>query len=767
MAAPIVTSFGLQAGTTRTMYANWSWSKANTASYDFSWRYRTSDQIVNGLHIWFWGQQSNTTNMQSVYTAPENALEVCFCVKAIAQTHKVNNVDTVYWVEDWSKVSYYSFSANPPSMPPVPSPRISNYQMIIEMTGLPTDATHIELEIVQNNLYVYKKALVKIDVDYVIYTITVEMGSDFKARARSYKNGLYSNWTDYSNNLSTIPLAPQRITTCRANTSTSVYIEWTSALTATSYELEYTTKKSYFDNSSETTTISSIQNPRYEVTGLDSGSEYFFRVRSVNDNGSSGWSPIASVILGKNPSAPTTWSSTTSAIVGEPLTLYWVHNSEDGSRETLAELERYVDGVRSSTIIPNPGGPDDPITTRSYSVDTSVYSEGTVIQWRVRTAGITNTYGEWSVQRTVNIYARPSLNFRITDVNGASLDTITEFPFYAKALAGPNTQRPIGFHLSIKSNEQYETSDRIGNQQVISAGQEIYSQYFDIDTNLDISISAYDVDLEANISYTATCTVSMNSGLTAEESVLFTVSWTDDKFEPSAEIGIDTAAYTANIRPYCEDDLGSLISGIELSVYRREYDGSFVEIASRLPNTHNTYVTDPHPPLDFARYRIIATTLDTGSVSYYDLPGYPVQCKSIIIQWDESWSTFEVDPDDTANLIANPPYSGSLLKLDYNIDTSTSNDLDVEMVEYIGRSHPTSYYGTQVGEIATWSVDIPKTDQETVYSIRRLSKWTGNAYVREPMGSGYWANISISFSEKHLETHIPITMSLVRVEGGM
>jgi hypothetical protein len=61
---------------------------------------------------------------------------------------------------------------------------------------------------------------------------------------------------------------------------------------------------------------------------------------------------------------------------------------------------------------------------------------------------------------------------------------------------------------------------------------------------------------------------------------------------------------------------------------------------------------------------------------------------------------------------------------------------------------------------------IPKSDKETLYALRRLSNWMGNVYVREPSGSGYWANIKVSFSQKHRDLVIPVTLNVSRVEGG-
>ena len=64
-------------------------------------------------------------------------------------------------------------------------------------------------------------------------------------------------------------------------------------------------------------------------------------------------------------------------------------------------------------------------------------------------------------------------------------------------------------------------------------------------------------------------------------------------------------------------------------------------------------------------------------------------------------------------------------------------------------------------------MEIPKDDKETLYALRRLAIWLGDVYVREPSGSGYWANISVSFSQTHNQLTIPISLELTRVEGGV
>lgn len=812
-----IKAFGLQSNTDRTIFVTWDWSKSNTENYRVIWYYDTGD------HVWFVGSDTTVTDKQATYNAPTNAKRIGFKVKPISKTHKVNNKETNYWTAEWSKLKDYYFSDNPPTTPSAPSVEIDKYTLTATLDNLQEiNATHIQFQVVKNHTSVYKTGTSEITTGHASYSCPVDAGNDYKVRCRAVRGKLYSAWSGYSSDAGTIPSASAGITTCRANSETSVYLEWSPVANAKTYDIEYATKITYFDGSDATNTVTGIESNKYEKTGLESGTEYFFRVRAVNDKGSSAWSGIKSVVVGKDPSAPTTWSSATTVVVGEPLNLYWVHNSEDGSSQTYAELELYVNGVKETKTIQNTTDEDEKDKTSCYNVNTSVYTDGTKIQWRVRTAGITKKYGEWSTQRTVDIYAPPTLQLNITGQNGNTINTLESFPINISALAGPNTQTPTGYHLTITANDIYETVDNIGNVKIVNKGDVVYSKYFDIAKSLSVKLSASDLDLENNIGYTITCVVSMNSGLTAETSSEFVVSWNETVVKPNAEISIDRDTLVAHVRPYYENypyviykvarsgstytktsiilpdttdgmsvidayttsgemvfsttsggetiyfcvvrsTKGVLVKDVLLSVYRREFDGSFTEIAKDLNNIKRSFVTDPHPSLDYARYRIVAVTKSTGAVSYYDVPGYPVGEKAVIIQWDEEWTNFNATTEDA---LEQPPWAGSMLKLPYNIDVSNNHSSDVSLVEYIGRKHPVSYYGTQLGETATWNVEIPKDDTETLYALRRLAVWMGDVYVREPSGSGYWASISVSFSQTHCEVTIPVTLNIKRVEGG-
>ena len=758
MNQPTITSFGLQSTTDRTMYAVWEWIKDHTKEYRTIWYYDTGD------NVWFIGNDSTTTDKQSVYTAPNNAKRVKFKVKPISDTYKSNDQDVNYWTASYSTSKEYNFSDNPPEKPEAPEVNVTKYKLTAYLENISLNADEIEFVVYKNNSSKYESGIAKIVANYASYTCTVGPGNIYRVKCRSKRDGMNSEWSEWSSEVSAIPSTPTAIHTIRATSETSVYLEWDLVSSADSYEIEYTTKKEYFDGSDQTQTVSNITSTHYEKTGLETGQEYFFRVRAVNNQGESAWSGIKSVTIGKKPSPPTTWSSTTTAIIGDTLNLYWVHNSEDGSSQTEAIIQLYYsDGASKQLTIKNSTEDDLKDKTSVYSIDTSDFIEGTSIQWRVKTRGVTSEWSEWSVQRTVDIYAPPTLQLNVTDIDGNDLETLTTFPFYISAIAEPDTQIPIGYSVKVIANEAYETVDNTGVIKYVNKGDEVYSKIFDTNEQLLIEMSASNIDLENNISYTVVCSVSMNSGLSAESSDTFTVGWTDEEYAPNAEITINQENLSANIMPYCKSHLGSLIEGVLLSVYRREFNGDFTELATNLENTKKTFITDPHPSLDFARYRIVAKTIATGAISYYDVPGYPVNGKAIIIQWDEVWSSYSTYNED---LFEEQPWTGSMLRLPYNIDVSDSNQSDVSLIEYIGRSYPVSYYGTQLGMTSTWNVLIPKDDKDTLYGLRRLANWMGDVYVREPSGSGYWANISVSFSQKHRDVTIPVTLNITRVSGG-
>lgn len=727
------------------------------------WKYATGDGV------WFEGSSSNVTAKNATYSIPANATKVKVSVKPVSKTYKKNDKETSYWTGEYVSVTYLT-SSSPPEKASTPSVEINKkYKLIATLNDIADSrADLIQFYVVKGNSK-FTSGEVSVKTCRAVFSCDVDAGGKYRVRCRAINNvgkdKVYGEWSAYSGEISTIPSSVTNVTS-KALSESSIQVKWDKATAATSYEVAYTTNESYF-NSNETDVSKVTSNTTHaEITGLATGDAYFIRVRAVNDQGESGWSEIIRQIIGSKPAAPTTWSSTTTAIIGEDVNLHWTHNSEDGSKCTKAEIEISVNGTVH--VASGSYDPDDDKEEEVYSYPLSIIADAGLVYevngrilWRVRTKGIHADWSDWSVQRTIDIYDPPTLELHV----GNDDDTLTQFPCSIVASAGPTTQKPITFHISIIAENDYESENHLGSPILVSAGTEVYSRAFHTaESVLLVDISAGDVILENNQSYKVIATVSMDSGLTAESSSSFTVDWNEYDHEPNASISIDTDALCAYILPFCEDENSAFPSDVTLSVYRREYDGGFTEIATELQNDGNITVTDPHPSLDYARYRIVARNESTGTVSYTDLPGIPVDEPSIVIQWDEEWTNFDYVEAAEAE---SPPWNGSMVKLPYNVDTNESTNKDVALIEYIGREAPVSYYGTQKGESGSWSAVIEKTDVETLHALRRLSAWNGDVYVREPSGVGYWANISVSISNIHAELTIPVSFTITKVEGGI
>ena len=750
----------LQNGTERTFLASWVCSNTNVDHYESKWQYNSGDKQSNGNLIWLEGSSNSTTLKNSTYDAPANAKQIRFKVKPVSKTHTVSGKTQSYWSFDWS--GYYPITISSsnlpatPAVPAVPTVTITGNLLTASVDTYDTNTDRIEFQVYsESDSATIAAPIIDVKAHTASFTLSVPVGGKYKVRCRGVNTFGRSAWSEYSSTDTTVPFVPENIISCKATTGTSVMIEWTASKNATGYVVEYADDESYFGVSDQVKTYS-VEAPQVKalISGLDTGKRWFFRVKATNDKGSSGWTRIVSVITGSAPDAPTTWSDTGTVIIGNDIVLHWSHNASDSSDQSAAEIQIYVNGTAQPVIS---------ITgNQTYAnVSTSGYTDGSKITWKVRTKGIIDTWGAWSTVRTIMVYVAPTVLISSNIQNGVC----TGYPINITLYAEPSSQSVVGCTLSISSNETYETIDNVGNPSMVLSDQNVYYSNIDSLSNvMSVSLTPGDVNLDNNISYTINVSVTMETGLSAYNTSVFNVMWVESNYYPQLGVGLFPDIVATLLYPTCTDVNDNPITDVILSVYRREFNGEFTEIATNIPATSQTNIIDPHPALDYARYRVVAQSTSTGGIGYVDIPGIPIGETAIIIQWDQDWQSYIGNSEDPSSA---PILGGSLLRLPYNIDTSESYNIDTSLVNYIGRKRPVSYYGTQLGETATWSVEIRKEDVETLFALRRLAVWTGDAYVREPSGSGYWANIKVSMNQTHNELTIPVSLAITRVEGGI
>lgn len=825
--------------TQNTYLATWKFNRTNVKEYKIEFWYYTyttstkksSSGKVTKEWVWIRGESTTSTVKQATYAAPDSASKIRVRVKPVSTERKVNGKNQPYWTCEWSSykvtevAGYYK-----PDKPSAPS---------IEVTG--TNKNRVVASLVNNiddltdtitfAFYSNNKHFRNIDVKVKNKTASTKVigcaaGTKWKIKAKainivtrtvgsSKKTYKYeSDWSEFSDEKVVATAKPVfKKGFPKALSTTSIRLEWNKVNGTDHYEIGYATSLDILKNMSNGYNSVSTEGNllSYNISNLETGSRYYFRIRSINkDQIASPWSDIVNQVLGTEPSAPTTWSSESVVSIGDKVNLYWLHNTEDGSGQEKSNIQVYSNG---SLVL------DKEITndkdkygewtndTNVYSLDTSTFEDSSEITWRVRTKGITGVYGEWSIYRSIKAYEKPQINLQVYDLTEepSESEIIVSYPVCVSASVTPQTQKAIGFSLSVISMENVEITDEVGNSISINEGDEIYSKYIDAD-QLSIQLTSGELDLQNGKLYKFVCIASLDSGLTATDERVISPSWIEENYLINGEIMYDENTYSTSITCWCEnnsdtdyvflvnregeyfadskdnvlyatltadntkydqvvvpDELGyNLADNVVLSVYRREANGNFIEIDTDIPNTGAYKVIDPHPTLDYARYRIVARSLETGKIEYSDLPSYPIQEKSIIIQWKEEWSNGD-SSEDQEDL----SWTGEKVILPYNIDIQEQNSLDVALASYIGRSRPVSYYGTQLGENPSWSCEIPKNDTDTLYQLRKLSVYRGDVYVREPSGTGYWAQVSISFNQTHRSSTIPVTINIKPVEGGM
>ena len=723
------------------------------------------------------GRASVTVDLPADYTAIKGQ------VKAEADTHKVKNkktkkTETKRYTDVDTSPKYISAvgpgrsqeMVTPPSAPSLELLEPEKTRMKITVTGVGgiPGVEQIMFEVLRDMepiAYVIGNIMFG---ESFIYFDNPEPGASYRARAA--KIAFDSEIGEYSELSGETKSGPGSITDISAGaySDTQIRLTYSESTGATGYEVEWTENPEYFDNNPgevQSQTYGMVTSPIIGGLSNEGGKEWWFRVRGTNNSGEGAWSPLTSCVLATIPGVPTTWTYAVTAKIGEPITFNWVHNSADASEQTGAYLAVSINGVSA------PGSPFVLTTESTFDFPTAGLKDQDIVQWNVHTKGAHVEYGPWSEIKEVQVFTPPGV-----EVTGGIPMVVTKFPITLSCRATPSTQQLLSYAISVTANNSYETLDETGMLSAVPAGGTVYEHFSDdVESNeFEIELTPGDISLENTESYTILIRVYMNSGLDGEITGEFETNFEEDELFPSCNYTFDYENLACYIEPNCytydteagEDDEADAVytENVIYNVYRRNYDGSFTAIVEDLDGSEAGAVLDPHPSLDSARYRIVATSKETGRMVYEDVILEDIGYSSIVIQWDEQWTNYA---DNNFQDVDSIPRSGSRIDLPYNIDISVSSSPDVSLVEYIGRENPVSYYGTQKGEGGNWRVEIPKDDIDTLYAIRRLSRYSGDCYVREPSGIGYWAHVKITYQETHGKMTIPITMEVTRVDGGV
>lgn len=776
-------AIGQQGSTGTTVYAVWnpfgSKKQKNIASLSITWWYLVLDSYGNP--VWLVGQTLSVdkgASSSGVYTAPTGSKAVQIHVTPTLTKDGKKKATPVLSAASWS------FAGNAPAKPSAPTVSVDGYSVTMRIQTSDEYANGAAFFLFRDNeggpfwsTYVLPLS----GAGIAETTITLEPNHRYHARVKLFNGPTTAS--EYSDAAAISELIiPDQVVNVVATPLSQAQIQVTwdpvaGAASTNGYEIEYATDPKYFSGSNATTTT---VNTTTNYINVETGHVWYFRVRAKNSNGIAGaWSdPPASAAAASKPNPPTTWTLSNTACVGTTINLYWTHNTSDGSKPTKSQIELSKTGAGSDGIqiieITHSLGPDDRDFTFYYALNlsSSSFSDGDVVRWRVRTQGVEAMgWSDYSVLREIRIYAPASLAI-------SAPSTVTVYPINIGITVAPYTQSIVSFYLAIRARNTYDGNDYMGEFQHVMAGQIVYSKnYVDLNNIDAISLTPFDVILMNGQTYDIEAIVATSAGLTAEATTTFTINTSEPEYYLDMGITIDPYSLSAAIVPGCYDDVeegdegediyDNPVPGITLSVYRINFDGTFTLIKDNIENNGVTVISDPHPALDNGKYRLIAVYNNSGEMSFADIISEDLEVKGLVLQWDAKYTNYAIRDIvmDMSDVTIGNMAGGTTLKLPYNVKKNESSELDSELVEYIGREHPVSYYGTQKGQKSSYSADVPKDDLATLDALRRLQIWPGDVYIRSQDGLGYWAKVEVSFDRDYDSLVMPVNLDVVRVDS--
>ena len=773
-------AIGQQSSAGNVVYATWTAfteaQRKNMSGVSVTWKY----QIINSENktVWFKGSEETvgaSAAQSATYSAPSEAVAVSVSVTPVL-TKKGKKKATAQ-----SASVTKSFSTNAPAKPNAPTVSVDGYSLTLRIQSSDTYAKSAVFYLFRDgeaNPFWTSSSITLSGAGVAQQIATLAPGHIYYARVKLFNGAAGSEYSDAAAvSELTIPGQVTNVTAAPVS-QTQVLVSWTAtdgAASTNGYELEQATDPKYFGGSNAS--VSTVSNTSNYVN-VEVGNTWYFRVRAKNASNITGaWSATVSAAAAIKPNPPTTWTLASTAHVGSSINLYWTHNSADGSKPTKSQIEWSKNNGATSVIeVTHSLGPDDKDFTfnRLFNIASSSFSDGDILKWRVRTQGVAAMgWSDYSVLREVRIYAPASLSLAISS-------PVRVYPINIGVTITPVTQTVVSFYLAIRARDSYDSEDYMGEFQHVVAGQVVYSRNLTSLNNTDtIRLTPSDINLMTGQTYDVEAIVATSAGLTANAVSSFTLDIDEPDYYLDMGITVDTDSLSAALVPGCysamsEDpdgdyiyDIEDIVEGVVLDVYRINFDGSFTKIEGNIVNDGVTVISDPHPALDNGKYRVVATDSETGAMFFQDMISEDLEIKGLVLQWDAKYTNYFVRDivDELEEAAIGNMAGGTTLRLPYNVKKNESSELDVELVEYIGREHPVSYYGTQKGQKSSYSTDVPKDDVDTLDLIRRLQIWPGDVYLRAQDGLGYWAQVEVSFDRDYDSLLMPVSIDAVRVDS--
>jgi len=356
-------------------------------------------------------------------------------------------------------------------------------------------------------------------------------------RVRAYNTGGTSGNSGTTNvTTSPDPSAPPVATAGTALAVTSFTANWGAVGAASGYALDVATDNLFTNILAGYNDLNVGNVTTYSVTGLSSGTTYYYRTRSYNVSGVSSNSNVITILT--SPAAPV--SSASTSLAETSFTANWAAST--------GATKYYLDVSTSNTFASFVAGYNDKDVSNVTTYSVTGLTGGTTYYYRVRSYNASGTSSNSGDQTALTLPAAP--------VSSAA-STVTETSFSANWAASTGATK---YYLDLSTSNTFASFVTGYNNKDVSNVTTYSITGLTANTTYYYRVRAYDASgNSANSSTITVVGLPTSSAATAKFETGFTANWTQVAGATKYYIDVSTASdFTAILPAYNNLDAGDV-----------------------------------------------------------------------------------------------------------------------------------------------------------------------------------------------------------------
>lgn len=536
-----------------------------------------------------------------------------------------------------------------------------------------------------------------------------------------------------------IPEAPSQVSVSPTNVSGTVRIvwdwPWEEADTAVISWADHPDAWQSTDEPNEYE-ISNVRANEWNISGLETGIRWYFRVRLAKKTGDNqiygAWSNMETVDLSSAPTIP--MLSTSAGVITEDgsVSAFWSYVTGDGTSQAYAEIceaEITQQGVEYGDVIASTetaqhvdiyasevgwaAGETHYLCVRVVSASGRI-SDGwsdpvpVIIAEPLEITSITTTLVEQTI--TVDDDSRT--------INALTTMTDMEVTVEGAGDGGTTTiiiERAADYHIDRPNEEDFNGYEG----ETIFLYSEIGEEAVSIEREFLLG------SLDDDATYNLICTIQDGLGQSATEIIPFEVHWAHQAVIPTA-----TATIDGNIAIIEATQPEGYMQGDTIDIYRLSADKPELIVEG---GDFGTQYVDPYPAMgQFGGHRVVYRTIDGDYITVDNELAWVDLREADGDYYDEDYSIIDFD--------------GESIYVRYNMELSNSWEKNFKETQYLGGSVQGDWNKGYSRSATVDAVTVVSSDPETIAAVRRLAVHDGICHIRTKDGSSYPCDIQVSDS---------------------